>query len=230
MRRIVIAATLLLAAAALAGVARPERAAAVDPAPAAQDTVTVSGSASVGAVPDVALLSLGVDSRADTARGALAANGNEMRRVIDAVRAAGGRNVSTQSVSLSPQFGPKGAVTGYAAGNVVVATIDVARAGAVIDAAVEAGANQVYGPAMSNSDRAKLYGRALKGAVADARERARILAAAAGRSLGKVKTIVESSGYQPVTMASKAAADSGTPIVAGEQEITASVSVTFELR
>jgi hypothetical protein len=230
-KRIIIAAALLLVAAAVAGVARPEGAEAVDGTPATQDSVTVSGSASVSAIPNRAQLSLGVDSRADTARGALSANAKEMRRVIDAVRAAGGRDISTQSVSLSPQLGENGAVTGYAAGNVVVATVDLGRAGAVIDAAVEAGANQVYGPVMSSSDQAKLYGQALEGAVSDARERAEILATAAGRSLGKVTTIVESGGYQPVPMAQKVAfADSGTPVVAGAQETTASVSMTFELR
>ena len=176
------------------------------------------------------MLSLGVDSRAATADAAAAANAREMRRVIAAIRAAGGRDVSTQSVSLSPVLGEDGAVTGFAASNVVTTTIDVGRAGSVIDAAVEAGANQVWGPSLSSSDQTKLYLQALKAAVADAREKAEALAGASGRSLGKVTTVTESGGFAPVPMASKAAAsDAGTPVEAGPQQTTASVTVTFAL-
>lgn len=228
MRRIAIAAVLLLAAAALAGVARPEGARALEPA--ATDVLTVSGSGSVSAVPDRAQLSLGVDSRATTARAALAANAKEMRLVIDAIRASGARDLSTQAVSLAPLLGPDGAVTGFAASNVVLATVDASRAGAVVDAAVAAGANQVWGPSLVSADRSALYLRALEAAVADARAKAQVLAAAGGRSLGKVTAIVEGGGSPPpIAMAAKASADSGTPVVAGPQETTATVTVTFAL-
>lgn len=229
MKRLALAAALLLCAAALAGVGRPEGAHAVDATPGG-DSVTVTGSGSVSSVPNVALLSLGVDSRAASAAAAAAANATAMRRVIDAVRAAGGRNVTTASVSLSPVLGQDGAVTGFAASNAVTTTIDVGRAGAVIDAGVRAGANQVSGPSLSSSDQTKQYVQALKAAVADAREKAGALAAASGRSLGKVTTVAENSGFTPVPMFSKAAAsDSGTPIEPGLQQTTASVTVTFGL-
>lgn len=228
MQRIAIAAVLLLAAAALAGIARPEGARALEPT--APDSLTVSGTGSVRATPTSAQLSLGVDSRAASARAALAANAKEMRLVIDAVRAAGGRDLSTQAVSLSPQLGPDGAVTGFAASNVVAATVEVGRAGAVIDAAVAAGANQVQGPSLSVTDQAALYRQALQAAVADARAKAQVLAAAGGRGLGKVTAIVEGGGFPPpVPMAAKAAADAGTPVVAGPQETAAAVTVTFAL-
>jgi uncharacterized protein len=230
MRRIALAATLLLAAAAIAGVARPEGAHAVDGATPSGDSITVSGNGSVAAVPTTAVLSLGVDVRATTAQGALAANAREMRQVIDAVKAAGGRDVGTQSVSLSQAFGQNGEPSGFAASNVVSATVDVDHSGAVIDAAVGAGANQVNGPAMSVADVGKLYRQALKAAVADARLSAETLAAASGRSLGKVTSIVEGGGAVPVPMFDKAAAsDAGTPIEAGTQQTTASVTVTFLL-
>ena len=231
MKRIAFAAVLLLTAAALAGVARPEGARAVDGSTQSTDSITVSGNGSIVAVPTTATLSLGVDSRATTAKAAIAANAREMRAVIDAVKAAGGRNVGTQSVSLSQVFGPTGGdPTGFAASNVVSATIDVDKAGAVIDAAVGAGANQVNGPTMSVADQDKLYRQALKAAVADARLSAEALAGAAGRSLGKVTSVVENSGSTPVPMFAKAGvADSATPIEAGTQQTTASVTVTFAL-
>ena len=102
--------------------------------------------------------------------------------------------MGTQSVSLSQVFTNNGEPSGFAASNVVTATIDLDRAGALIDAAVEAGANQVNGPTMSVADQGALYRQALKAAVADARLSAETLAAAAGRSLGKVTTVVESGG------------------------------------
>ena len=176
------------------------------------------------------MLSLGVDTRAASAKAALSANAREMRQVIDAVRAAGGRELRTQSVSLSQVLGQNGETAGFAASNVVSATVEVDRAGAVIDAAVDAGANQVNGPAMSASDVGKLYRQALKAAVTDARLSAETLAAAAGRPLGKVTSVVEIGGVTPVSMFNKAASsDLGTPIEAGTQQTTASVTVTFAL-
>ena len=76
----------------------------------------------------------------------------------------------------------------------------------------------------------KLYRKALEAAMADARLSAETLAVAAGRSLGKVTSVVESGGATPVPMFEKAAvSDSGTPIEAGTQQTTASVTVTFAL-
>jgi uncharacterized protein YggE len=230
MKRLALAAVLLLAAAALAGVARPEGARAVDGTTQSGDSITVSGNGSVAAVPTTAVLSLGVDVRAATAKAALAANAREMRQVIDAVKTAGGRQVGTQSVSLSQVLGQNGEPTGFAASNVVSATVDVDKAGAVIDAAVGAGANQVSGPALSVADQGEIYRRALKAAVADARLSAEAIASAAGRSLGKVTSVAESGGTTPVPMFEKAAvSDGSTPIEAGTQETTAQVIVTFAL-
>ncbi len=229
MRRIAIAAVLLLAAAALAGTGRPERAQATQATTPETDTVTVSGSASVSAVPGRATFSFGVDSRADTARAALAANGKEMRKVIDAVKAGGGRDVGTQSVSLSQVLGQDSQIIAFAAANSVSATIELGRAGALIDAAVDAGANQVYGPSLAVADQATLYKRALEGAVADARQRAEVLATAAGRTLGRVTALVEGGGSVAFTSSKTAAADASTPIEAGTQDTTATVSVTFAL-
>jgi uncharacterized protein YggE len=230
MKRIAIVAGLLLAAAALAGVLRPEGAVAVD-APASElDTVTVSGTGSVSSVPDEAQVSVGVESQGQTAQAALAANAREMRAVIDAVRGADGKDVTTQTVSLTPRTTPEGQADGFTATNVVSATIGLAGAGKLIDAAVAAGANTVYGPSLSSSAAEKLYNDALKEAVADARERAEILAAAAGRQVGRVTAMSEGGGGAIPFAEKAAAADAGTPVVSGPQETTATVSVTYELR
>ncbi len=229
MRRIAFAAGLLLAAAALAGVLRPEGAGADDSAPAA-DTVTVTGTGSVSAVPDRAEISAGVETRAATAKAALAANGAAMQKVIAALRSNGGKDVTTQTVSLSTAFDQNGQPNGFVASNVASADTTLDDAGALIDAAVVAGANTVYGPTLSRSDADALYRQALAKAVDDAKARADILAKAAGRALGEVRAIVESgSALMPVYAKASAAQDS-TPVVSGPQETTAQVTVTYALR
>lgn len=229
MRRIALAAVLVLAVAAVAAVARPEGARAVDPA-VDGDTVTVTGAGSVSSAPDRAEISAGVETRGATARAALAANAAEMRRVIEALRRAGASNVRTQSVSLSPRTLEDGTVEGFTAQNTVAATIAVARAGAAIDAGVDAGANVVWGPSLSSSDAERLYRDALRAAVADARERAEVLAAAAGRALGRVTAIAEGGASSPQPMFDRAQVAGSTPIEPGAQETAATVSVTYELR
>lgn len=230
MKRIAFAAVLLLVAAALAGVLRPEGASAVDPVP-ATDSVTVTGTGIVTAVPDRAQISAGVESRATTARAALQANAAAMEKVIDALRARGGSDVTTQTVSLSTAYDEQGRPNGFVAANVASAETSLSGAGALIDAAVAAGANTIYGPSLSRSDADALYRQALEKAVTDARDRAALLARAAGRELGRVTAMVESGvADSPVYAKAEAARDASTPVVSGPQETTATVNVTYELR
>jgi hypothetical protein len=225
--RFLLVAALLAVAAALAAATLPGAAVSAAAEPGG---ITVVGTASVSSVPDRAELSFGVESQGQTAKAALAANAAEMRKVIAAVKAAGGTNVKTQSVSLSPRYGETNEVQAFVAVNSVSATIrDVARAGALIDAAVGAGANQVYGPSLSSGDQDERYREALKAAVANARASAQVLAAAADLSLGRVTAIVEAGGGpQPLNYgAEKAMALDSTPIEPGTQQTTANVTVTF---
>jgi uncharacterized protein YggE len=109
---------------------------------------------------------------------------------------------------------------------------DVDDAPGLIDAATEAGANNVSGPGLSSSNADALYRQALAKAVAAARSNAEALAKAAGRSLGEITAIVEGGTATPEPMyrAEAMASDSATPIVPGEQETSATIRVTFSLR
>lgn len=228
-KRILLIAVPLVLAAALAAATLPGPAASADAEPGG---ITVQGTASVTSVPDRVELSFGVESQGQTARAALAANAAEMRKVIAALKAAGATDVKTQSVSLSTRYNEKSEPRGFAATNSVSATIkQLARAGAVIDAAVGAGANQVYGPSLSHGDQTELYRQALKLAVANARANAQVLAAAANLSLGRVTAIVEGGGApQPLPYAAnKAMTLDSTPIEPGTQQTTASVTVVFSM-
>ena len=153
-----------------------------------------------------------------------------MRKVLGALRAKGGKDVTTQTVSVSTSFDDQGQPNGFVASNVASATTSLDGAGALIDAAVDAGANTVYGPSLSRSDAAELYRDALEKAVEDAKGRAGILARAAGRSLGRVTAITETGASESPVFAKEAtAARDSTPVVSGPQETSATVSVTFEL-
>jgi uncharacterized protein len=229
MKRMLIVAALLLGAAAVAGVARPEGSHAAGSTEAVPRTITVTGTGTATSTPTRATLSFGVQTQAPTAKAALAQNSAEMRRVIAALQSAGAKDIQTQTVSLSAVFGDNQDLQGYTADNTVSATVTYTAAGATIDAAVEAGANQVYGPSPLADDLDTLYKKALAEAVANAREHADALAVAAGAKVGQVTSINE-GGAAPVPLTfDKAAASATTPVVPGPQETTASVVVTFAL-
>jgi uncharacterized protein len=229
MKRLLLLAAAGLAVVSLAGaVGLPDLAGAQDAA--GENTVTASGVGTATAVPNEAQMSFGVESRAATAKAAVAANADAMRKVINALRQARAREIATQWVSVYPVSRDDGGIDGYTASNSVSAVSDVGEAGSLIDAAVEAGANSISGPGLSSSSSEELYRQALAKAVSEARERAQVLAKAAGRSVGEITAIVEGSAATPLPYAERAALDASMPIVPGEQETTATVSVTFSLR
>jgi hypothetical protein len=218
--------------AALVGVGLPEGAHGSEGDTQPTRTITVTGSGSVQTTPNRAQLSFGVTTQAKSASEALAANGPAMQKVITAVRGAGvaAADIQTSSVSLTPRTSDNGTIVGYTASNSVTATIrDLRRAGAVIDAAVKAGATDVAGPELSRSDVSALYQQALQAAFADAQAKASTLAASAGAQLGRVLRVDEGTTSMPPVPAAKAAAESATPIEPGTQTVDASVTVQFEL-
>jgi uncharacterized protein YggE len=225
-------AVLALVAGAFAGVGRPEAAQSAEEPPAG---LTVTGTGSVRTVPDRASFSFGVQTEGATARAALTANTTAANRVVAALRGAGvaAADLQTSQVSLSPRSDEMGTeIVGYSAFTTVTATIrDLGRVGATVDTAVDAGANTLSGPSLTRGDTDALYRQALRAAFTDAREKAETLAAASGRTLGRVTAIVEGGpGAEPIPFAAaQDAARSSVEIAPGTQSIDASVSVTFAL-
>jgi uncharacterized protein YggE len=226
--RIAIMVGTAVAVAVVVAVARPGAAASAEEPVAG---ITVNGVGSVTVVPDRATFWFGVQSEGRTASAALAANATEMRRVVDALRGAGiaAADIQTQQVSVNPRTNETGAIVGYTAvNNVSVRVRDLDRTGAVIDAAVTAGANTVNGPQLTRGDQAAPYRNALRAAIADARAKAQQLAEAANVRLGTIVAVAETGGAVPLPAAeARSAAD--TPVVPGTQEIQATVTVTFGL-
>jgi uncharacterized protein YggE len=230
--RILIAAAFVLAAAALAGVGQPQSARGQEPDAVAR-SITASGLGSVTTVPDRAHFSFGVQAQSRTASQALEAADAQLRRVVAALREAGvaQADVQTEQISLSPRTSEDGVqIVGYTAiSSVSVRVRNLDRAGPVVDAAVGAGANQVYGPSLTRSDQDALYRNALRAAYADARAKAQALAEAAGVTLGAMTATVEGGGSVPMPMAAGRAEDAKATVEPGTQEIQASVSVTFSV-
>jgi uncharacterized protein YggE len=230
--RIAAVALLVLAAAALAGVGRPDSAGG---ASAQSEGITVNGVGTVESVPDEAQMSFGVQTDAPTSREALARNSAQMEGVLAALKAAGiaDQDIQTQDVSVWPKYDTMGEdAGGYTARNSVTVTIhELAKAGAVIEAATRAGANEVSGPMLSSSRREKLEAQALEAAVDNARTKGEALAKAAGVGLGRVTAMVEGGGTPgPVLLeAARTSADKAVPIQSGQEEVQATVTITFSI-
>jgi len=231
--RIAVIAAAGVAIAAFAGVFQPSGARSAPAADASTGGITVLGTGSTNITPDRASFAFGTVSQAGTANAALAASSQAVIRVIAALKKAGvaQADIQTSDVSLSPGMNDNGnEIIGYTASNAVTATIrKLGDAGNVVDAAVGAGANQVYGPNLLASDQDAAYRNALQTAVAEARAKAETLAAASNSTLGKITAIVEGGGAMPMPMAVGAAKDSSVPIEPGTQKIEATVSVTFAI-
>ena len=204
----------------------------------AANGITVVGTGTADVVPDVADWSFGVRSQGATASEALEANASAMKAVLDALKDAGisKDDLQTTEVSLYPETADDGrTVTGYSASSTVTASVrDLGDAGKVVDAAVRAGANDVYGPNLHPSDTDAQYREAVDKAFDDARAHAEAIAAKAGVSLGAPLAIVEGGGYVPGPViaydrATAAGAAEVAPIEPGTQTVSASLTVTFAI-
>jgi len=228
---------LLLALGALTGCTKVVTA----PSGTAANTVTASGSGTVPGTPDQAEMSFGVQTHAANAKAALA-DASKVAAAITAALVKGGvdkKDVQTQNVSVYPQTidqNGKQVVTGYDASVSVRTTVhDITKLGDLITAANAAGANSINGPTFTISDPAPYRADAIGRAVADARITATAMAKAAGKSLGAVLSITTGDVVtQPGPLFSAAdasgAAKSSVPIEAGTQDVTANVTVVYELK
>ena len=204
--------------------------------------VEVSGEGSVGAAPDFARVTLGVTSTAKNAGEAMAANAKAANALVSLIKAEGvaPADIQTSELSISPMFSQASpgqqtapTITGYSVSNNLTVTLrDIARLGALLDKAVSAGANSIYGIGFGHNDPSALIDRARPLAVADARRKAEIYASAAGARIGRLMVLTEEAGRQPPVAFSRAyaaGAPAPTPIEAGEDKLTVTVTARFEL-
>lgn len=196
----------------------------------------------VNAVPDIATIGAGVVTQAPSAAAAMAENAQRTAATVAAIRKAGvgDRDIQTTSVNLSPQYryaeNQPPVITGYqASSRVSVRFRDVKKAGPILDSLVAAGANQIDGPTLSIDKPEPMLDQAREKAIAAARARATLYARAAGLQVKRIIAISEESSdtpiIRPMPMMAMARAEKSadTMIEAGEQKLSISVAVTFEL-
>lgn len=203
--------------------------------------IYVVGSGTVYGEPDIAVLDLGVNIVNENLSVALDEANSKLAAVMAALLAAGVEERDIRTVNFNiyrdERYNDDGEITSvrYQVNNVVQVTVrDIDAAGALLGAAVEAGANVVNDIRFTIEDTSELERQAREMAMENARNTAEQLASLAGIDLGAVKRISENSGYNPPTpmfearaMAMDAA--SSVPISGGQLAVTVTLNVVFDI-
>lgn len=202
--------------------------------------LSVSASGEASRAPDVATASAGVVTQAADANAAMRQNATQMATVIAAIRAAGvaERDVQTTGISIHPTYShvpdEEPRITGYSASNSVSLKLrDIAKLGQVLDALVASGANNISGPGFGIDQPGPVYDEARLKALEQARARARLYAEALGLEVRRIISISEGGGFQQprpmMAMRAMAMDAQSTPVAAGENTLSVSLDVVFEL-
>ncbi len=204
-------------------------------------TLNVSAGGEVKAAPDMATISLGVQTQAPTAAQAMADNARRMSEVTAALKRAGiePKDIQTSGLNLGAQYAyeqnkpPR--LTGYQASNqVTISVYDLARLGGTLDAVVAVGANQINGISFGLKDPQAAEDEARLEAVRTLQAKVKLYMGATGYTSSRLINLSEGSGAapppRPLMYAMKAeAAAPPTPVEAGELTIRAEVSGLYEL-
>ena len=205
--------------------------------------ITVVGQGKTTVTPDIANLQLGVQNSAETVEEAMTSNTATMDAILASLAEAGiaDKDIQTSSYNIYLDEGYRGPDVAsnpvYRVSNMVnVKVRDLETVGEVLDAAVTAGANQIWGVSFTVEDRTAAEEEARAKAVADARTRAEALAALAEVEVGEVLSISEiitgviSPLYSGVAMEMSAGMGGGGSIAPGELEYSTSIQVTYALK
>lgn len=203
----------------------------------------IQGEGKVDAAPDQAVIILGVETRNLSASAAAAQNAELMNETVNALLKAGINKsdiqTSTYSLSIPAENDQTAtAVTGnktkppefVATNQVTVMTNNTQGVGMILDAAIAAGSNNVQSISFQLKDQNPQMDKALALAIEDAQRKAQVIAKAAGVKLGRVLEI--SGGYSYAAPAAKynlLSSAAPTPILPGQLEVTASISMTYEI-
>ncbi len=217
--------------------------------------VTVSGEGKIDATPDIASLMGSVITTAKTAPEAEQQNSQKATAVVNYLKTNGvdQKDIKTGQFSVNPQYQysadiqceagkscpprkPPEIVSYEVRNSVTVKVRDLKKAGDLLSGMIAAGANDVNGPRFSIDDPNAVEAQARQKAIANAKEKAAVLAKDLGLKLGKVVDFNEGggAGYQPYalqkSLSSSGATPTTLPIEPGSQDVRITVSVTYELR
>lgn len=216
-----------------------------DAMPVASRTITVVGEGKVTIKPDTAHANIGVEVIKPTVKEASAENKKVIAAVLDALKKQGiaEKDIQTSGFSIfAERYSQDGSGNGdqvryHVSNNVMVVVRNLDKVGDVLDAAIEAGANNIYGVDFSLADRSKLESDARGKAIADAKAKAEDLAKLAGVTVGDVVSVSEVVGGNGAYYTSNFAKASavgmggggGAPINPGELELTMQLQVVYAI-
>ena len=237
-----LTASVALAGALLAVAAAPSAHAQTADAAFRATTLNLSASGESKVVPDLATITLGVQTDGPTAAQALSANAAQMTKVVAALKKAGiaERDIQTSNLNVNPQYvyvqnePPK--LNGYQASNQVTIQVrDLTRLGQTVDATVAAGATNVGGISFGLQNPQAAEDAARLDAVKALQAKADLYARATGYKIVRLVNLGEGGGYTPspppmpmFAMAKREMADS-SPVSAGELRVRIDVSATYEM-
>jgi uncharacterized protein len=235
---VLVALTTLIVLSAVVLGGRPAAASAEVPsAGQSEDSVLVTGTGEVSGAPDMLTADFAVETTASAVDEALNRANAAATRMRDALVSAGltSADLQTSNVTIGSQRDDDGGITGYTVSEGLAATIrNLPRAGALLSAAIAAGgdAARLNGVWYSIEDDSALLTAARKKAFADARAKAELYAAEAGRSLGRVVKVSEVTPgvVIPGGQDYRAGAGAPVPIEPGRQRLTATITVEWALQ
>lgn len=202
-------------------------------------TVTVTGSGSVSVIPDTANIQLSVVTHSRSVREAATENAQRMTDVQNAIQKADvpRESIFTSNYTMRQEYlyvNGKSIPGDYRVSNMLTVILkDVTKAGEIIDAAIEAGANELTSLSFSVADVSAAEDQARALAVEQARHAAELLAQSGGAKLGRMISVSEESYRQPAMQSNQKLAagyrESGTPVTAGKSNVTVTVRTVFAL-
>ena len=205
--------------------------------------LTVSGSGEAYLTPDIAYINIGVRTEGAEAATVVADNSDLSQKVADALKNLGvdEKDIQTTNFSIFPQqkYDQDGKPTGeitYVVENTVYVTVrDLGNVGDLLDAAVTAGANQIYGIQFDVADKTAAMSEARKAAVNNAQEIANELATAAGVTLGEIQSISMYSNRSPSPVyegrgGAMMAEAASVPVSPGQMILTVEVNIVYQIR
>ncbi len=217
-----------------------------------QNTITVSGTGEVSARPDLAIISFSVVTEAVTVSEAMEENSSKMNQIIAFAKEQGveEKDLKTTNFSIYPRYEwhregvywpyPEGdrALVGYEINQTLQVKIrNMEKIGDIVQGATNLGVNQLGNLSFSIDDEDGLKEQARNEAIDEAKAKAKKLATQLEVRLVKITNFSE-GGYSPMprydNYAESAVAMGGgetaPEITTGENEITVSVSITWEIR
>lgn len=211
----------------------------------ANSGISVNGQGKVSLKPNIAIANIGVDITTISLSDATTQANSKMTAVIDKLKSLGidEKDIQTTNYNLYPitQQPPKPegsgtpGITGYRVSNQVRVTIrKISDVGKVLDAAVGAGANNIYGVTFGVDDLTSYQQQARASAVKDAQDKASQLAKTANIQLGPVIAISEGSpSPSPIRFGATsfgAGGASDVPVQTGEMQVIVDVTVRFGIK